>query len=302
VQEQIRADNLCKRYGSLTAVDQASLAAYSSECVGVFGPSKAGKSVLLRLLAGIEAPDTGTIERAERRAGLACQTPSADEALTLFEVLSLYTALYDIPHPKRHAAVREALALVGLDSERNRRIETLSRGAQKLLEVTQALMAPSSLLLLDEPMAGLDSDMRRNLWEHLLRTRTRSRKTIIIATSRPEDAELCDRVALMHEGRILAAGTPAELRSLVGPEALVIKPIGDKSKRPQKVRWTGMAGKEEDGCLIIEMDAGTRPAELIRQIPADVSAVRLRQRGLDSVLNELTARPELLPAVENERE
>ena len=289
MQELIRADNLCKRYGSITALDGVSLAASAGECVGIFGASGAGKSTAIRLLAGIEAPDLGTISSTCRLAGICFQTPSFDKALTPVETLWLCATIYEIPRGKRHSAIREALAIIGLDSCRNRRIGSLPGGARKLLGAAQALLSPSELLLLDEPMADLDFDARRRLWERLLNIRTHDGKTIILATSRPDDAELCDRIVLLHEGRVLAAGTPAELRSMAGPEALVIKPIKAKGAGPPKAGWAGIVGREEDGSFVVEIGPESRPTELLRQI-SGVAAVRLRPRGLDSILEELAKR------------
>ena len=292
VQERIRADNLCKRYGSTTALDGFSLEARAGECVGIFGISGAGKSAAIRILAGIEAPDAGTVSRggSPRRIGICSQTPSFDGVLTPAEILWLYATLYEIPRGKRHAAIREVLALVGLDSWRNRRLGSLSGGAHKLLEVARALLSPSDLLLLDEPMAGLDFDARRRLWEHLLNIRTYDGKTIILATSRPEDAELCDRILLLHEGRVLATGTLAELRDMVGPEAMVIRPVRAKGAGAPKAGWAGVVGREEeDGSFVVELGPESRPAELVRQI-SGAAAVRLHPRGVDSVLEELTKR------------
>ncbi|HUV04077.1 MAG TPA: ABC transporter ATP-binding protein [Armatimonadota bacterium] len=287
MQELIRADNLCKRYGSITALDGVSLAAHAGECVGIFGASGAGKSAAMRVLAGIEAADSGAVSSACRLAGISSQAPSFNGALTPAEALWLYAALYEIPRGKRHAAVRETLALVGLDSRRNRCIRSLPGSAHKLLDVARALLSPSDLLLLDEPMAGLDFGARARLWEHLLSIRTRGVKAVVLATSCAEDAELCDNVVLLHEGRVLASGTPAELRSMVGPEALVIKPVRAKGAGLPKAGWPGIVGREEDGSLVVEIGPESRPSELLGQISGSVAAVRLRRRGLDSVLEEL---------------
>lgn len=299
MQGRIRAENLCKRYGSLIALDQASLAASSGECLGIFGLSGAGKSTLLRILAGIEPPDSGEVISTDSQAAISFQAPISAGVLTPCETLWLHAVLYGIPRRKRHAAVREMLTLVNLDSVRDRRSGTLSGAARKLLEVARALLSPADILLLDEPMADIDFETRRRLWEHLLRIRSHDRKTVILATSRPEDAELCDRIVLLHEGRVLADGTAAELRGMVGPEALVIKPAAAKA-RASKLGWTGVVGREQDGYLVVETDPASRPVELLRQISGDVAAVRMHVRGLDSVLEELIARPELLAAYEGE--
>jgi ABC-2 type transport system ATP-binding protein len=283
MEQSIRAEKICKRYRDLTALDNVYLEAHAGECLGVFGVSGAGKSVLLRILAGLEVPDSGDVLAADRRAGFASQSPALDALLTPAETLWLHACLCDIPRRKRWSAVRETLSLLGLDSERNRRIGTLPDGDLKLLELGTALICPADVLLLDEPMACLDSGTRHRLWERLLSLRASGRKAIVMSTSRTEDAELCDRVILLHRGRVVAEGTVSELRNTVGPEALVVR----QRKSPR--RGPGVVGKEEDGSLTFEFGAEAQPVELVKQIGSDAAGVVIRPRGLDSVLDELTA-------------
>lgn len=285
MRERVRAENLSKRYGATLALDDVSLTVYSGECFGVFGLSGSGKSTLMQLLAGIEKPSSGIISGSTPSA-LSPQYPVIDEALTPFEALWFHAAMCGIPRGKRHNAVREALTLVGLDGERNRRIGKLRGGARKLIEIARVLMSPHDLLLLDEPMADLDFDIRRRLWEHLLKIRVRSKVTIIIATSRSEDAELCDRIALLHDGRVLAIGTAAQLRGMAGPEALVIKPLRKEKTRGRR-GWSGVLSREQEGSLVVEIGPESKPVELLREISADIAAVRMKNRGLDDVLQAL---------------
>ena len=283
--ERIKADNLCKRYGPVVALDSVSITVYAGECFGIFGLSGSGKSTLMRLLAGIEKPDSGIIS-GNTPSAFCPQYPVIAEALTPFEALWFYAAMYGIPRSKRHNAVREALLLVDLDSERNRRIGKLRGGARRLVEIARTLLGPHNLLLLDEPMAGLDFQLRRRLWERLLRIRVRDKVTVIVATSRPEDAELCDRIALMHEGRLLAVGTAAQLRGMAGPEALVIKPVKAEKTRSRR-GWSGVVSREQEGSLVVEIGAESQPVELLREISGDIAGVRMKNRRLDDVLEEL---------------
>ena len=269
----------------MVALDSVSITVYAGECFGIFGLSGSGKSTLMRMLAGIERPDSGTVAGNESFA-LCPQYPVTDDALTPFEALWFYAAMYGVPRSKRHNAVRETLTLVGLDSERNRRIKKLRGGARKLIEVARVLLGPHDVLLLDEPMAGLDFDIRRRLWEHLLKVRVRDKVTVILATARPEDAELCDRIALLHEGRVLAVGTPAQLRGMAGPEALVIKPLKTEKARGRR-GWAGVLSREQEGSLVVEIGPESRPVELLREISGDIAAVRMKNRGLDEVLTAL---------------
>lgn len=269
-------------------MDGFSLTAHEGECLGIFGPSGCGKSTALRIMAGIERPDSGGMDFAGGITGISHSVPAAHEDLTPIELLRLYATLYGIPRGRRHSVAREILATAGLDDVRDRRIRSLPDGSKKVLEVATALICPGDLLLLDEPMTGLDRDTRHRLWEHLLHVRKHEGRTIIVATSRSEDAEMCDRIALMNGGRILTVGTLDRLRSMVGPEALVIKPL---SGRPDPAsdagRWT-IVGRSEDGSYVVEVGPDSRPKELIRQIP-NAAAVRIEPRGLDSILEELLA-------------
>ena len=280
----MRADNLCKRYGPVLALDNVSLTAYAGECFGIFGLSGSGKSTLMRVLAGIERPDSGAVSG--RPSTLCAQFPVTEEALSPFEALWFYAAMYGIPKGKRQNAVREALTLVGLDAERNRRIKKLRGGARKLIEIARTLLSPHSLRLLDDPMAGLDFNIRRRLWEHLLKIRSRDKVTIIVATARSEDAEICDRIALLHEGRVLGIGTPAQLRGLTGPEALVIKPL--KAEKSRKHRgWSGVLSREQDDSLVVEIGPESKPVDLLREISGDIAGVRMKNRTLDQVLSAI---------------
>lgn len=290
MEELLRAEGICQAYNHIAVLDQVSLAANRGECLGVFGLSGAGKTTLLRLLAGGETPDSGTVSSAGNPIGFARQTPFLNGMFTIAEALWLHAALYGIPRGKRRPIIRDVLSAMGLDSDRNRQARSLSTGEQKLLEVARGLLSPGDVFILDEPMADLDFDMRRRVWEYLLRIRAHEEKAVILATSRAEDAELCDRVIMLHQGRVLADGTPAQLRGVVGQEALVVRPIHSKTSHTTKPLWSGIVEFDQDDCTTIEIDPESPPVELLRRIPGDVSAIRMRSRGLDSVLGELIAR------------
>ena len=290
--ELLRAENLCKTYGNTAALDGVSLAADEGECLGVFGFSGAGKTSLLKLLAGEDTPASGTVSRSGGQIGFARRKPFLNGRLTPSEALWLYAAFYRIPRGKRRSVISNILALMGLEAQHDRQVRSLPSGEQKLLEIARALLSPGDLLILDEPMADLDSYMRHRLWEHLLKLRAHEGKSVIIATSGPEDAELCDRVVLLHKGRALASGAPAELRNVIGQEVLVVRPIGAKHLTSAKPLWKGIVESEHDDFLSIEVNPESPPAEILRQVPYDVSAIRVTRKGLDSVLGELASKAE----------
>ncbi len=288
--ELLRADNLSKSYGHVTALDGVSLSVHEGECLGVYGFSGAGKTALLRMLAGEDA--SRAVSRFGGQIGFARQKPFLNGRLTPSEAMWLYASLYRIPRGKRRSVISNVLSLLGLTVHADTQICRLPSGEQKLVEIARALLSPGDLLILDEPMSGLDSNMRHWLWEHLLKLRAHEAKSIVIATSRPEDAELCDRVVLLHKGRVLASGTPAELRGVIAQETLVVRPIGAKHLTSTKPLWNGVVESEHDEFLSIEVNPEWPPTEILRQVPYDVSAIRVTRRGLDSILGELASKAE----------
>lgn len=292
VQEYIRAENLCKSCCGSTALDGVSITALREEICCVFGPSGSGKSTLLRLLAGIEAPDSGSLTRSDGSPAISFAEPALDDSLTPMEILNLHAALYGIPRRKRRGVIREMILLLDLEEARDSRVCALSSGLRKQVELARTLISPSATLLLDEPMSGLDTIVRERVWNHLMMLKSIEHRTIIIATARPEDAELCDRITVLNKGRVLAEGTVSRLRSMIGPEAVVIKPLGSR-KHGARGTWgdkRAITMAEQDGSLVVEMSADSRPAELVREISGQAAAVRLRPKGLDVVLEELIAR------------
>jgi ABC-type multidrug transport system ATPase subunit len=293
MEDPIRADNLSKCYGNKPVLDAVTFAVRPGECLAVFGLSGCGKSVLFRLLCGMQWADSGTVSHGNQPPAIAFSSPAFTGNLTPSEILWMHARLYGIPGRKRHAVVRSALMTARLESKRDKRLCTLTPTELKLLEVARALMAPVDVLLLDDPMSGLDFSSRQELWSHLLRLRMDDGKSIVVATSRPEDAELCDRIMLLHEGRVLALGTLEQLRALVGPDALVVKPLDEKQNGFNGKLWTGVVGRDQDGSQAIEMSPNARPKELLNQLPSGVSAIRYKPRSVSSILEELILRPGL---------
>jgi ABC-type multidrug transport system ATPase subunit len=288
---RITADKITKRYGSVTAVSDLSIEVRKGECVGIFGRSGSGKSTLLRLLGGTETPDSGHIKVDGKRTIALFSHFDIEADLKVAEFVGLCAEAIGIPPENQRASVRDVLAIVGLDGEWNSRIGDLPSGDKRLVRIAAALIPPSEVLLLDEPMAGLDYSSRRRLWEELLALRAREGRAIVIATSRPEDAEICDRVLLIHEGRSLAIGGVEELRGMAGGETLVLKPLS--TGRP---KWldsgaiSGIEAREENGALTVKLKSSSRSIDLLRKTGGEISAVRFLPKRLDLVLDDLSSR------------
>ncbi|MCL4849318.1 MAG: ABC transporter ATP-binding protein [Acidobacteria bacterium] len=223
----LRCRGLVKRYGDVLAVDGLDLDVTEGECFGLLGPNGAGKTTTIEILEGLLAPDAGEVEvlgrrwdRDERelrqRLGIQLQETQLTEKLTVGETLRLFRSFY-----RRGREVDEVLRLVELETKRDAWFSKLSGGQKQRLAVGCALVGEPDLLFLDEPTTGLDPQSRRQLWGLLERFKAGG-GTILLTTHYMDEAEtLCDRVAVVDRGRIIALGTPRELIASLGAEHVV---------------------------------------------------------------------------------
>jgi ABC-2 type transport system ATP-binding protein len=230
----VRCRGLVKRYPpDVLAVNGLDLEIARGECFGLLGPNGAGKTTTLEILEGLLAPTAGEIEvlgqrwseeprRLRARLGITLQETRLPERLTVEELLTLFRSFYAAGR-----SVPELLALVGLEEKRAARYERLSGGQKQRLAVACALVSEPELLFLDEPTTGLDPQSRRHLWEVVEEQRRRGH-TVILTTHAMDEAErLCDRVAIVDHGRVIALGTPRELvAGVVGQEVVEFEAPG----------------------------------------------------------------------------
>ncbi len=230
----IDAVGLVRRFGDVTAVDGIDLRVEAGEVFGLLGPNGAGKTTTIKMLITILPPTAGSARvggldvardpaAVRRRIGYVPQLLSADGALTGRENLDLSARLYHLPGSERTTRIADALRRMDLQDAADRLVRTYSGGMIRRLELAQAMLHEPMVLFLDEPTVGLDPVARTAVWEHVRRMRTSGgadATTVVLTTHYMEEADvLCDRVAVMHRGRIVAVGTPAELKAQVGPEA-----------------------------------------------------------------------------------
>ncbi|MEV6643240.1 ATP-binding cassette domain-containing protein [Amycolatopsis sp. NPDC051371] len=225
----VRCTGLTHSFGTTRAVDGVDLEIAPGEVFGLLGPNGAGKTTTLRMITTLlpTAADRITVfgvDVARRRMavrrliGYVPQQLSADGALTGRENVALFARLFDVPRARREGEVRRALDLVGLADEADRVAKGYSGGMIRRLELAQALVSSPRLLILDEPTIGLDPVARSAVWERITQIRTDTGMTVLVTTHYMDEAEqYCDRVALMHTGRIRALGTPADLETDLGP-------------------------------------------------------------------------------------
>jgi ABC-2 type transport system ATP-binding protein len=218
-------------FGDHRAVDSLDLTVWAGECFGLLGPNGAGKTTAIRILNTLLPLREGSVQifgldvrrqamAVRRLLGYVPQQLSIEGSLTGRENVSWFARLFDVPRAERSDRVAEALEMVDLTDAADRMAATYSGGMVRRLELAQALVNRPALLVLDEPTVGLDPVARDSVWDRVHQMQVDYGMTVLLTTHYMEEAdELCDRVAMMHRGRLRALGTPEELKTTLGPDA-----------------------------------------------------------------------------------
>lgn len=238
----IKTDSLVKRFGELAAVDGVSLTISKGEIFGLLGPNGAGKTTTISMLVTMKKPTSGTAEvngfdvvrqpdGVRRSIGIVFQDPSLDEELTAFENLELHAAMYGVPAAERGRRIAEVIETVELTDRLHSIVKTFSGGMRRRLEIARGLIHYPKILFLDEPTIGLDPQTRKHVWDYIEKLRREHGITIVMTTHYMEEADtLCDRVAIIDHGKIIALGTPERLKDSLGGDIILIK-----TPQPQKL-------------------------------------------------------------------
>ena len=224
----LETEELTRRFGTLTAVDALTISVAAGEVFGLLGPNGAGKTTAIKMLTTLLPPTSGKARVAgfditrqaasvRRMIGYVPQALSVDGSLTGYENLLIFAKLYDIPRKERKTRLRDALAFMGLSDAADKLVREYSGGMIRRLEIAQSTLHRPPVLFLDEPTVGLDPLARKAVWEHVERLRDDYGTTIILTTHYMEEADsLCNRVAIMHLGKVAVIGTPEELKTSIG--------------------------------------------------------------------------------------
>ncbi|WP_338438019.1 heme ABC exporter ATP-binding protein CcmA [Synechococcus elongatus] len=273
-------DSVSKQFGDRTVVNQLSFAIAPGESFGLLGPNGAGKSTTIRMITTLTRPSQGQItiagydvqrdrDRVRSQIGVVLQQVSVKNDFTVWENLEYHGRLHHIPDRERQERIDRWLDYVELSDRRNDRVQTLSGGMKRRLQIARALLHEPSILLLDEPTVGLDPQTRRRIWE-IIRDLNRQGMTVLLTTHYMEEVEsLCDRIGILDGGQLIALGTLAELRRQHG-EGLVVKQKGD--------RWDYHFFPTET------------EAEHFLEAQVDKTGLMVRPSNLEDIFVELTGR------------
>jgi len=218
----ISINNVQKRFGEKTVLDQVLLTIDTGQIHGFIGPSGAGKTTLVKMIVGMATPDSGTIYvlgekvpnlKLLQNIGYMAQSDALYLELTGLENLTFFATLYKMNKNERKKRISYVTDLVNLGSDINKKVSTYSGGMKRRLSLAIALLHNPKILILDEPTVGIDPELRLNVWNELLRLKIEEEKTIIVTTHVMEEAERCDYVAMVRDGHIITSGTPSELKS-----------------------------------------------------------------------------------------
>ena len=297
----ISVQNILHRYDGRTALDDVSFDVRPAELFGLLGPNGSGKTTLFRILSTLMLPTAGRAiimgfdaakdpSGLRRQIGVVFQAQSVDEKLTAYENLWHQGHLYGLRGSALQQRILEILGRVGLADRAQELVETFSGGMARRVELAKGLLHHPSVLLLDEPTTGLDPGARRDLWQYLQILRDEERVSVIVTTHLMEEAERCDRLAILNEGKLVALGTPTELKHEIGGDVVLLDATNDAESLAQRISTrfhvdaTVLNDNARRNQVRIEMENGHRfITGVVEAFPGEIQAVSVSKPTLEDV-------------------
>ncbi|MFQ5585286.1 MAG: ATP-binding cassette domain-containing protein [Thermodesulfobacteriota bacterium] len=298
----IQTTDLVKRYGDVEAVRGVSLEVNEGESFGFLGPNGAGKTTTISILCTLLAPTSGRTEvngyncmnepsKVRASIGLVFQETTLDNELTAYENLKFHGYLYNMEKRMVEERIEEVMRVVMLHDRMGDAVKTFSGGMKRRLEIARGLLHRPRVLFLDEPTLGLDPQTRSHVWEFIERLKEEEGVTIFMTTHYMDEAERCDRVAIIDHGKIIACGTPEELKSRVRGDAVHLE-TGDDGKAVLEMKERfGIEARRVRNGLVFNVEGGDAfIPRLFEKLSAEIRSVNVKRPSLDSVFLHLTGR------------
>ena len=298
-QPAVEVDGLVKKFGGFTAVDDVSFAVEAGELFGFLGPNGAGKTTTISILCTLLRPSGGTATVAghdvarepgavRSSIGLVFQEITLDDYLTGAENLKFHAVLYGCHPSQVRDRAAPLLEMVGLTDRADQQVRFYSGGMKRRLEIARGLLHAPKVLFLDEPTIGLDPQTRVHIWDYVDTLRQREATTMFLTTHYMDEAERCDRIAIIDHGRIVAIDTPSALKASVGHDTVTVSTDDDTAARTQVATALGVEGEVTgEGLRLRVPDGESFVPRLFDHLQA-VRSVNVRRPSLDDVFIEYT--------------
>lgn len=292
--------NLEKRYGDVHAVRGIDFAVESGEVFGFLGPNGAGKSTTIRILCTLASPTSGSARVAgydvvrersavRRNIGLVFQETTLDDYLTAHRNLLFHGELYGVPSEVLPERIEQVLRMVELWDRKDSAVSTFSGGMKRRLEIARGLVHAPNVLFLDEPTIGLDPQTRSRIWGYIRELQERHRITIFLTTHYMDEAEHCDRIAIMDAGRIVAEGPPEKLKAAIGKDRVQIRTADDARAIAALREKLHVEASMHEGAITFGVPSGEQfVPRLFAELPVPIVSVSVARPSLDDVFLAFT--------------
>ncbi|MDI3253763.1 ABC transporter ATP-binding protein [Pseudacidobacterium ailaaui] len=299
----IALSQLTHDYGGRLALDHLSFEVRPAEIFGLLGPNGSGKTTLFRILSTLMVPTNGTARiqgfdvahepnRVRQQIGIVFQARSLDIKLTVGENLRHQGHLYGLKGATLKRRISEVLSRVGLLDRIRDSVETLSGGMQRRVELAKGLIHSPSVLLLDEPSTGLDPGARRDVWQYLKMLRDEEGVTVLVTTHLMEEAEHCDRLAILNQGKLVALGSPSDLKSEIGGDVVIFETTSasDAQELAEKIANRFLLAPSALGNTVrLEREQGHKfVTEVVEAFPGLVQGISVSKPSLEDVFIQRT--------------